>query len=117
MSRTRILCNGCGFPLVYCKCPELKNCPFCGSEPMLYEHDIGDWIVICGDDNCPVCYCKDKHTKTTRQNAIKAWNTRTPPEEDDDICPNCEQPLMCGQDGLPFCFGCGYSNAPPEEEG
>jgi hypothetical protein len=37
----------------------------------------------------------------------------TPPEE--DICPNCEQPLMCGQDGLPFCFGCGYTNEEEDE--
>ena len=33
----------------------------------------------------------------------------TVPKIDSDICPNCEQPLMCGQDGLPFCFGCGYT--------
>ena len=32
-----------------------------------------------------------------------------------DICPNCEQPLMCGQDGLPFCFGCGYTNEEEDE--
>ena len=36
-----------------------------------------------------------------------------PTAEPSDICPNCEQPLMCGQDGLPFCFGCGYAS---EEE-
>jgi hypothetical protein len=26
---------------------------------------------------------------------------------DKDICQICGEPLMCGQDGLPFCFGCG----------
>ena len=34
----------------------------------------------------------------------------TVPKIDSDICPNYEQPLMCGQDGLPFCFGCGYAS-------
>ena len=29
-----------------------------------------------------------------------------------DICTHCGEPLMCGQDGLPFCFGCGSKGTP-----
>ena len=89
---------------------ELKNCPFCGSEADgPNETDFGDeyWIQ-CTNPECRVTIEME-----TEAEAIKAWNTRTEnvcvPKIDSDICPNCEQPLMCGQDGLPFCFGCGYT--------
>jgi hypothetical protein len=29
-----------------------------------------------------------------------------------DMCTHCGEPLMCGQDGLPFCFGCGSKGTP-----
>jgi hypothetical protein len=31
MSQTRILCEKCKTPMIYCKCERLKPCPFCGN--------------------------------------------------------------------------------------
>lgn len=49
---------------------ELKECPFCGDKPGILE-GYSVWFVICVDDvhRAGTC-CK------TKQEAIKAWNTR-----------------------------------------
>ena len=76
------------------KCPYIEYglqllCRFDGNTiPIKYVFDIPSW---CPLEDAPL----------------------TVPRIDSDICPNCEQPLMCGQDSLPFCFGCGYTE---EEE-
>jgi Lar family restriction alleviation protein len=91
MSRTRILCNGCGFPLVYCKCQELRPCPFCkygdvekaeGTQPTIDGSAIAYWII------CGRCHTEGP-VKDTIDEAIKAWNTRTPPMP----CSNCGDDL------------------------
>ena len=53
---------------------------------------------------CIECGETGKHLRGCKIGSM--FNVTT---ETSDICPNCEQPLMCGQDGLPFCFGCGYA--------
>lgn len=54
--------------------PELKACPFCGKQPEVYCADVKDagecWSVSCGFC-CSLC---PKHG--TKEEAIKAWNTR-----------------------------------------
>ena len=50
---------------------ELKPCPFCGGEPDFqkgYRRGVG---YVCTDIDCP-----DWDFKDTKEEAIKAWNTR-----------------------------------------
>jgi Lar family restriction alleviation protein len=52
---------------------ELLNCPFCGSTNRQFDESY----VACLDCGTigPTAY--------TSQDSIKAWNTRTPPEEEE----------------------------------
>lgn len=50
---------------------KLCSCPFCGSEPRIYETQ---WAIKCGDPHCsvkPSVYSNDRDVAVTR------WNTRT----------------------------------------
>ena len=88
----------------------IEKCGDCNFNTVLYD----DYYKTSG-----YTYCL-KASKDIYIDKIPDWcpledAPSTMPKIDSDTCPNCEQPLMCGQDGLPFCFGCGYSNAQPEE--
>lgn len=54
---------------------KLKRCPFCGGEAKLYEPIEGFhmWVVACNK-----CACGTNYDNDTKEEAIKAWNTRTP---------------------------------------
>ena len=56
---------------------ELRPCPFCGKDEVYvqYTDDYLEWGVYCRT-------CKAQiYSFPTESEAIKAWNTRTPPEE------------------------------------
>jgi len=59
---------------------ELKNCPFCGSEPTYYEIDIFKWVIMCGNDTCSVDVFVQYDWAGGQEEAIKAWNTRVKPK-------------------------------------
>ena len=67
---------------------ELLNCPFCGSEPEVSEHgplidgELGI-AIWCVSGDCRMDDVGGMNFDSEEQ-AIKAWNTRTPPEELDD---------------------------------
>lgn len=50
---------------------QLKNCPFCGSEGFFLEHDAG-FNIVCSYELCGT-------SSATKEEAIKAWNTRIIP--------------------------------------
>ena len=63
---------------------ELKNCPFCGSNNLHLTHNgMQNWVIGCG-----VCQVEMENF-VDREQAIKAWNTRTPPMP----CSNCGDDL------------------------
>ncbi len=49
---------------------ELKPCPFCGNDAVLYEEYEGGWVI-----ECKVCFVKIWR-KNSKKAAIKAWNRR-----------------------------------------
>ena len=60
------------------------NCPFCGTEPEVSEHgplvDGETRIAIwCVNSSCPLDDV-GSNNHVNEEQAIKAWNTRTPPE-------------------------------------
>lgn len=64
---------------------ELKSCPFCGGEPQFEEKSVK--LVDEKGKRCLgyLIWCSGKHHEasvfaTTKKDAIKAWNTRTPKE-------------------------------------
>lgn len=50
---------------------ELKSCPFCGGETLEMDRNNGEWFVTCYE-----CPCQGVEGNLTREQAIKAWNTR-----------------------------------------
>ena len=61
---------------------QLKKCPFCGGEVYLTQEDFygrsdNDWMVSC--DNCSLLFGFTSQF-LTKEEAIKAWNTRKPME-------------------------------------
>jgi Lar family restriction alleviation protein len=51
---------------------KLKNCPFCGSNNLHLTHNgMQNWVIGCG-----VCQVEMENF-VDREQAIKAWNTRT----------------------------------------
>ena len=63
--------------------PELKPCPFCGSEYLTISHD--DHVCSCKiscECGCSVEWLSDCMTKEDLEKlVIKKWNTRVCPEE------------------------------------
>lgn len=57
---------------------EVKPCPFCGEDPIIYRSDINDkWGVACDNKKCFIQpYTK---TYTHKRIAINKWNTRIKP--------------------------------------
>lgn len=58
---------------------ELKNCPFCGMEPVVSEHvpkvhGIMQWMITCENSHCN--FNPSAHGFSSSDYAIKAWNTR-----------------------------------------
>lgn len=57
------------------KPPELKPCPFCGTEPHWHEFADGmGFVVWCVNDECAVR--PFTHVRDTREQAIADWNGR-----------------------------------------
>lgn len=54
---------------------ELKPCPFCGSEADIKCEGKNAWSVECMNEHCGVFLPTDSWY-ISRENAIKAWNTR-----------------------------------------
>lgn len=55
---------------------KLKGCPFCGCDPYLQEKGkirYRYWEVVC-DNECDFT----GPAKDTKEEAVKAWNRRTP---------------------------------------
>ena len=52
---------------------ELKNCPFCGGEPLQGKH----WVTWCDREYVVACECGAARSGDTKSEAITAWNTRT----------------------------------------
>ena len=56
--------------------PEIKPCPFCGSEGKLHhKRNLGTWIVECSNNSCPASYMIG-YDYDTQEEAIAAWNRR-----------------------------------------
>lgn len=54
--------------------PELKPCPFCGETEDLSKNSCGSWDVGCTNGKCAMC--ARSFGFDTKEEAIKAWNTR-----------------------------------------
>lgn len=57
---------------------EVKPCPFCGEDPIVYHSDINDkWVVACDNNKCSVRPCTGLyyHKRIT----VNKWNTRMKP--------------------------------------
>lgn len=50
---------------------EPKSCPFCGGEALVIGGGAGNWFVRCSG-------CKATSDDRARDNAIAAWNRRSP---------------------------------------
>jgi hypothetical protein len=54
--------------------PELKPCPFCGSEARwAASSEAEDWEILCTNQECPVIFIGGDHTGVELE---RAWNTR-----------------------------------------
>lgn len=51
---------------------DLKNCPFCGGEPLQGKH----WVTWCDREYVVACECGAARSGDTKSEAITAWNTR-----------------------------------------
>ncbi len=59
---------------------ELLPCPFCGEKPLVIKNTLTAtyYQIRCGNDECWVYSKTALHSK--KEDAIEAWNTRTPKE-------------------------------------
>lgn len=81
---------------------ELKPCPFCGGEAQIdstelhdeYRADDFTWLVICSSAACYGNAYQLDHTFYNRQDAVEAWNTRTPPPPNDALLPGTQYILV-----------------------
>jgi Lar family restriction alleviation protein len=58
---------------------KLKPCPFCGSKAQIgsFDWERGtSWFVECSVEN--LCNVQPKAQASSKQQAIAAWNRRTP---------------------------------------
>ncbi len=67
---------------------ELKACPFCGGKGEVFFNNANElWYVCCYDEYNDFDCCEINTTwYSNKEDAIKAWNTRTEPKEQ-DVCP------------------------------
>lgn len=63
---------------------ELKPCPFCGGEAKIYDGDTPFNDIGCGKDDCPcqIASFFEYEKDGAKEEAIKAWNTRSAPSVD-----------------------------------
>ena len=64
---------------------KLKNCPFCDSKPTITEHmpkihGKPQWQIGCEEDFCLIS--PGRYGFGSKEQAIKAWNTRADTEDD-----------------------------------
>lgn len=64
---------------------ELKNCPFCGSGKVELRKEISTFLVECWNCDCNTDW------RGTKQEAIKAWNTRYDVSCEVFECSMCEK--------------------------
>ena len=63
---------------------KLKNCPFCGGRPELYENDPGMDDRKHNRVYCKACGVEGPHDPWYKLDVvIKAWNTRTPDTDEE----------------------------------
>lgn len=67
------------------KAKELKNCPFCGGDAELHKYEYGTDVIV----NCKGCDIQ-QGIYWHKDDAIKAWNTRTPIVEAQEWNPNMD---------------------------
>lgn len=58
---------------------KLKSCPFCEGEAEIFEDEPKQFYVACTNPECKCEACLP--FATTKEEAIKAWNTRKPIEK------------------------------------
>ena len=86
---------------------KLKNCPFCGSNNLHLTHNgMQNWVIGCG-----VCQVEMENF-VDREQAIKAWDTRTPPMP----CAICGRAERDHSPVDSCCKGFTMTLAPPKEE-
>lgn len=74
---------------------ELKPCPFCGGEAVLWSPHQYDFRIGCKDDCIP---CKMEVYNEREDDCIKAWNTRTHPAPNDGDVQEALEALEALQD-------------------
>lgn len=76
---------------------KLCSCPFCGSEPRIYQTQ---WAIKCADPHCsvkPSVYSNDRDVAVTR------WNSRPP-------CGTHKLDENCAKNGDYICIVCGWQD-------
>lgn len=58
---------------------DLKNCPFCGSEAVIYGDNDRSRSIGCNSPSCPAEMCGGIHGETVWDDVVTAWNTRAKP--------------------------------------
>ena len=58
---------------------DLRECPFCGGEAIIlkYPHCDRKYVVVCKNN---LCGASIGNYSASKENAIRAWNTRKPME-------------------------------------
>lgn len=94
---------------------DLKSCPFCGGEAEILKYPRCErkYVVVCKNN---LCNASIGQYSTSKDNAVRAWNTRKPMEavvaeleklkDDDDesgcegvSCVNCKYKESCIEGG------------------
>ena len=76
---------------------ELKPCPFCGGEAIVYEDEENDCYMI----GCKSCCAVEPMTEwcESKEDAIVQWNTRKPMEQIVERLDDMYQPCyLCRED-------------------
>lgn len=58
----------------------MKKCPFCGSEPEVWESDVKGFICMMCEN--PNCWAGAAEVAGTPDQLIEAWNSRVSDKED-----------------------------------